>query len=118
MNVKLLHQLPPKKNNPRNSEGSFIRLENGTILFAYSRYSGDHWHDHQPSDIALIRSTDEGETWSEPQIIVKAQDVGATNVMSVSAIFQADGSVGFYFLAKLFEEGKEGKTEADRYFRS
>lgn len=109
--TKTVLDLAPQPGNPRNSEGSFIRLENGTILFAYSRYSGDHWHDHQPSDIALIRSTDEGETWSEPRIIVKAQDVGADNVMSVSAIFQADGCVGFYFLAKLFEEGKEWKTE-------
>lgn len=103
INSKLALDIKPSKGNPRNSEGSFIRMDDGTILFAYSRYSGDDWHDHQPSDIALIRSTDEGESWSEPEIIVSAQDVGATNVMSVSAIRQNDGKIGFYFLAKLFD---------------
>lgn len=100
--------LIPHKGNPRNSEGSFARLEDGTILFAYNQYSGDNWHDHQPSDIALIRSKDEGETWSEPEIIVTARELGTSNVMSVFALCQADGRIGFYFLAKLFDPGKEG----------
>lgn len=111
LDTKLVQDLKPQKGNPRNSEGSFIRLDDGTILFAYSRYSGDHWHDHQPSDIACIRSCDEGETWSEPEIIVPAEVLGATNVMSVSAIRQNDGKIGLYFLAKLFDEGKEGTLE-------
>ncbi len=102
--TKLVLDYIPCKGNPRNSEGSFIRIDDGTILFAYSRYSGDNWHDHQPSDIALIRSKDEGETWSQPEIIATAEELGAANVMSVSAIYQADGRIGFYFLAKLFDE--------------
>ena len=56
---KLVLDLGPSNGNPRNSEGAFIRKEDGTILFAYSRYSGRDWHDHQPSDIALVRSVDE-----------------------------------------------------------
>lgn len=111
LNTKLVLDFIPQKGNPRNSEGAFIRMDDGTILFAYSRYSGDSWHDHQPSDIALIRSFDEGETWSEPEIIATAKELGAANVMSVSAIRQADGKIGFYFLAKRFESGKEGTLE-------
>ncbi len=99
----LVLDLKPQEGNPRNSEGAFIRMDDGTLLFAYSRYSGGGWHDHQPSDIALIRSTDEGESWSEPEIIAKAEAFGTTNVMSVSAIRQKDGKIGFYFLAKFFE---------------
>lgn len=106
LNCKMVLRLSPGEGNPRNSEGSFIRLDNGTILFAYSRYSGVHWHDHQPSDIAIIRSDDEGENWSEPEIIVPAEKVDATNVMSVSAIRQKDGRIGFYFLAKFFDDEK------------
>jgi len=106
---KLVLDLGPTKDNPRNSEGSFIRLDDGTILFAYSRYSGTHWHDHQPCDIVLIRSVDEGETWSEPEVIVAAEQMGTTNVMSVSAIRQKDGSIGIYFLIKLFEDGPIGE---------
>ena len=30
--------LPPGKDNPRNSEGDFIRLKTGEILFVYTRY--------------------------------------------------------------------------------
>lgn len=103
---RLVLDLNRKPGNPRNSEGSFIRLDNGTILFAYSQYFGDKGGDHQPSNIALVRSSDEGETWSEPEIIATAEEFGATNIMSVSAIRQADGKIGFYYLAKLFDDGK------------
>lgn len=94
----------PCKGNPRNSEGAFIRADDGAILFAYSQYFGNDWHDHQPSDIALVRSYDEGETWSQPEIIVTAKSLGTSNVMSVSAIRQKDGKIGVYFLAKFFDD--------------
>ena len=90
LDTKLVLDYKPCPGNPRNSEGAFIRADNGAILFAYSRYTGDSWHDHQPSDIALIRSCDQGETWSDPEVIVTAKELGATNIMSVSAIYQAD----------------------------
>jgi len=105
LNSKLVLDYIPCKGNPRNSEGAFIRDKDGTILFAYSQYFGNDWHDHQPSNIALIRSHDEGETWSEPEIIATAAELHASNLMSVSAIYQADGRIGFYFLAKLFDDG-------------
>ena len=101
MNVKLLHQLPPSPNNPRNSEGSFIRGKQGEILFAYSRYTGDNWGDDCACDIALISSFDEGRTWSEPRIIAKAEDFGVKNVMSVSALELSDGRIAFFFLIKI-----------------
>ena len=97
---KLVLDLKPGPGNPRNSEGAFIRADDGSILFAYSRYSGESWQDHQPSDIALVRSFDQGETWSDPVIIATAKELDADNVMSVSAIYQKDGKIGFYFLAK------------------
>lgn len=100
MKTGLLHQLPPEENNPRNSEGAFIRGKNGEILFAYSRYTGDSCHDHAACDIALITSYDEGESWSEPRIIVNATFFNTQNVMSVSAIEQENGDIGFYFLIK------------------
>ena len=56
MNVRLLHQIPPAPDNPRNSEGAFLRGKQGEILFAYSRYHGDSSHDHAACDIALIVS--------------------------------------------------------------
>ncbi len=100
MNFKLLHQIPPSENNPRNSEGAFIRGKSGEILFAYSRYTGKSWNDHATCDIALISSFDEGRSWSEPRIIAKASDYGTENVMSVSALELLDGRIAFFYLVK------------------
>ena len=35
-----IFDLPHGVGNPRNSEGSFVRLQDGRILFVYSRYNG------------------------------------------------------------------------------
>ena len=100
MKFKLLHQLPPAENNPRNSEGAFIRGKNGEILFAYSRYTGESCHDQASCDIALITSNDEGRTWSEPRIIARASEYGTKNIMSVSAMELTDGRIAFFYLVK------------------
>ena len=100
MKVTLIHQIPPRAQNPRNSEGAFIRGKKGEILFAYSHYRGDSIHDHAACDIAMIVSVDEGKTWGEPRIIVNAADFGVQNVMSVSAMEQMNGDLAFYFLIK------------------
>ena len=96
--MKLVWDKRPSENNARNSEGAFIRQPDGAILFAYSRYSSDSYDDHGRCDIAAVRSFDEGETWSEPEVIVNADIFGVQNIMSVSAIQQQDGSVGIYFI--------------------
>ncbi len=125
MNIRLVHQLPPGEDNPRNSEGAFIRGKEGEILFAYSRYRGNSTHDHAPCDIALIVSCDEGETWSEPRVIVPAAAFGVKNVMSVSAVRQLNGDIAFYFLIKendfsttlgrtVSSDGKNFRTERCR----
>ncbi len=98
--MKLVKDFEPKPNNGRNSEGSFIRIADGSIMFAYSRYTSDTAGDNDACDIAVIRSYDEGETWTEPEIIVKAESFSVKNIMSVSCIYQLDGSIGVYFIAK------------------
>ncbi len=98
---KLVCDLPPKENNPRNSEGAFLRAPDGEILFAYSEYIGTSGHDHAACRIALIRSADEGEHWTKiPQVIAEASFFGTKNIMSVSAMKQKDGALAFYFLVK------------------
>lgn len=98
MNLRLVNNLPPIPGNPRNSEGAFARGFHGEILFVYSRFRGDSCHDNACSDIALTVSKDEGETWSEPRILARSEDFGVVNIMSVSAVEQTDGTLGFYFL--------------------
>lgn len=101
MNARLVCDIAPKAGNPRNSEGSFLRAENGEILFAYSAYTGVSGDDHAACNIMMIRSRDEGETWTEtPEMIAPAEYYGTKNVMSVSACPLSDGSLCFYFLIK------------------
>ena len=54
MQKETVLELKPAAGNPRNSEGAFLRLADGGILFAYSRYSGEgaEWEDDSPCDIA------------------------------------------------------------------
>ncbi len=96
---KMTWLINPTAENSRNSEGDFQRDRNGDILFAYSSY-GAGIHDHDACNIALIRSSDEGETWSEPVVIAPASDFGVKNVMCVCTMPLKDGTPAFYFLIK------------------
>ncbi len=98
--MKLVLDITPTKENGRNSEGSFIRIPDGGILFAYSRYNSSDSQDHAGCDIAAIYSYDEGDNWSEPVIIVNASFYGVSNIMSTSLIYQQDGKIGLYYIIK------------------
>ncbi len=47
--------LPPSINNPRNSEGDFIPLKDGLIMFVYTRFTGGTADDSR-ADLAAIFS--------------------------------------------------------------
>lgn len=111
MNKRLVFHLPNSTESGRNSEGSFLRAPNGDILFAYSHFSTGLGDDDDPCDIALIRSRDEGETWSAPEIIARASDFGVKNIMSVSGMTLRDGSVCFFFIVK---EDSDGSSHLGR----
>lgn len=53
------HDINPTPEHPRNTEGSFVTLRSGRILFNYSQFS-EGQHDHSPSAIAEIYSDDQG----------------------------------------------------------
>jgi len=85
---------------PRNGEGTFLRLKNGAVLFVYTKFSGTNWHDDASADIAAVVSFDEGESWSEPKIIIP-HDETSKNVMCPSLIRMNNGDVGLLFLKKI-----------------
>ncbi|MBE6593703.1 MAG: exo-alpha-sialidase [Ruminococcaceae bacterium] len=109
------------KGNPRNGEGSFIRLKDGRIMYAYTQYYGDDWNDHATARIAAYYSSDEGETWSDGGVLV-AKDAEALNIMSVSLVRLNNGDLGVMYLRKymkgddllcmpcLIRSADEGKT--------
>ena len=91
--------LAPGENNPRNGEGTFLRLRDGGILYAYSRYIGASWDDHADADIAGIVSYDEGETWSERKILFE-KPLDSKNIMSFSFLRMNNGDIGAFFIIK------------------
>ena len=85
---------------PRNGEGTFLRLKNGSVLFVYTKFSGNDWFDDASADIAAVVSTDEGETWSAPRIII-SHDETSKNVMCPSLVRMNNGDIGLLFLKKI-----------------
>ena len=73
------------ENNPRNGEGSFVRLNDGKILYVFTRYLGEDWHDHAIAALYAICSEDEGDTWSAPELYLE-KDEKAENIMSAMLI--------------------------------
>ncbi len=90
--------LRPQGAVSRISEGDFIRLRDGRILFACSRFqdpSDDAW-----AEVVGYTSDDEGETWSEPEVLLRPETLGVKNVMSVNLLRMAAGDIGLFVVAK------------------
>ncbi len=94
---RVVVNLEPTPGNPRNSEGSFVTLKSGRILFCYSQFYGGH-QDESPARIAEIHSDDRGLTWSQPRLLF---DNGSNqNVMSVSLLRLASGKLAVFYAVK------------------
>ena len=90
--------LEPSPGNPRNSEGDFVRLRDGRILFAYTRFTGSA-SDYGAADIASRYSDDGGKTWSDRDEILVPNE-GAVNTMSVSMLRLKSGRIALFYLVK------------------
>lgn len=91
-------RLEPGENNPRNSEGDFIKLKDGKLLFVYTHFtesSGDYSKAHLASRV----SADGGKTWS-PEDKIVLENEGGINVMSVSLLRLQDGRIALFYLRK------------------
>lgn len=92
-------KLVPSENNPRNSEGDFITLKDGVIMFVYSHFYGDSRSDFGSSVLAARYSDDGGNSWSEKNEVIIPNE-GALNVMSVSLLRLDDGRIALFYLRK------------------
>lgn len=119
MDSKIIRDFAPTKDNNRNSEGAFITLKNGNIMFAYSRYGGEGDDDGAAADIYASVSVDGGESFGEPYPLITHTEMNADNIMSASFMRMANGDIGLFFLAKtetvnclcyLIRSSDEGKT--------
>lgn len=91
--------LHTEDNLPRRGEGTFLRLKNEDIMFAYTSFTGNNWEDECEADIMAVYSSDEGETWTKPSMVLEHSD-GATNYMCPSLFRMPNGNVGLLFLRK------------------
>ncbi len=95
--LTILNLILPGPGHPRNSEGSFVPLKDGRILFAYSKFtSGGDDSDH--AYIAARYSRDGGQTWTGDSTLLENE--AGLNVMSVSLLRLSDGRIAFFYLRK------------------
>lgn len=90
--------LDPSPGNPRNSEGDFVTLDDGRILFVYTHFVGGGG-DHDAAKLMSRVSSDAGVTWSDEDALVLDNE-GGMNVMSVSLLRLASGDIGLFYLRK------------------
>ena len=102
---QIVVDLPPRPGNPRNSEGAFVDLSDGRILFVYSHFFGDSGSDHAKARLAARTSPDGGATWSADTFIATPQEAAAMNVMSVSLVRLAQGDLGIFYLLRFSWHG-------------
>ena len=89
--------IEPSKENPRNSEGDTVVLRDGSLLLAYTRFTGGARDDSAASICARV-TADGGKTWSGDRVLVANE--GQANVMSVSIIRLADGELLLFYMRK------------------
>lgn len=89
---------PGDAGSTRNSEGDFVELADGRILFVYSRFRNGAG-DHATADLVARESPDGGRTWSTEDRLVVANKAGM-NVMSVSLLRLQNGRIALFYLRK------------------
>lgn len=120
---KIIRDIPPHPDNPRNSEGAFMTLKNGDILFIYSAFKGDNGLDHGFTNLKALRSTDGGETFEDDGIVLTCEGEKGVNTMSVSLLRMGNGDIGLFYLVRttytqmqmfMRRSSDEGKTWSER----
>lgn len=94
---RVLH-LPVSEGNPRNSEGDFIQLRDGRVLFVYTHFRGSA-SDHADAFLAGRYSSDGGQTWTPDDAVILPNE-GGMNVMSVSLLRLENGEIAMFYLRK------------------
>ncbi len=95
---EIVLRLEPGPENPRNSEGDFIKLRDGKILFIYTHFTAGSG-DHASAYLAGRLSNEGGKIWTTEDILVLPNE-GGMNIMSVSLLRLSDGNIALFYLRK------------------
>lgn len=109
MKLERLLDLAPGPGNPRNSEGSFLRLKDGRGLFAYSHFTQGAQDDAAAAIWALV--FDEKGVPGRPYELLPSGEGGAMNLMSLTLLRMGNGDVGLFYLRRI------GKTLLEMVLR-
>jgi len=96
--VQRITLLKPTAGHPRKSEGGFIQLQDGRILFVYSRFSVSG-RDFAPSDLAGRYSGDDGRTWTREDTLILDNE-GKMNTMIASLQRLTSGKILLFYARK------------------
>lgn len=91
-------RLEPSDGNPRNSEGDFIQLKDGRLLFVYTHFT-EGSGDNAGAYLAGRYSADKGITWSTEDVTILGNE-GGMNIMSVSLFRLSDDRIALFYLRK------------------
>ncbi len=91
-------KLTPSRTNPRNSEGDFIRLQDGRLLFVYTHFTGG-WADEAHAYLAGRFSSDGGKTWTKEDTLILPNEA-RQNIMSVSLLRLNPHKIALFYLRK------------------
>ena len=96
INMNSVLELRHSENNGRNSEGAFLDLKDGRIMFAYTHFvtAGDFGNGY----IACRYSADGGRSWTSEDRVLIEND--AVNVMSVSLLRVSEKRIAIFYLRK------------------
>ena len=91
-------QIPIGPENPRNGEGDFIRLKDGTIRYFYTSFRTGN-DDFDAADLMFRDSADGGKTWAGESRLALPNE-GSVNTMSVTVRRLPDGRIALFYLVK------------------
>src|SRR5437764_97963 len=80
--------LSPAVNNPRNSEGDFIALKGGILMFVYSRFTGG-------------TADDAGRSWNHSMTELEGPDTSRTGLQEPGLIELKDGRLMMFMRTDL-----------------
>ncbi len=95
--------IPPGNGIRRNSEGAFLDLRDGRLMFVYSQFFGATTNDNDQARLAARYSSDGGETWSADAIVLTAEGHSYLDPNQVATVLcptllrMQNGDIGLFY---------------------
>ncbi len=90
--------------NPRNSEASIIKLNNGALFLVYQHCyeSKNGSNDHALNSLNVLYSYDEGITWQDERVLINTPE-NCINVYSPNLFRFENGDLGLIYMLRMHE---------------